>query len=128
MYHLPSNIVQIIYSFDSTYHEKYNQLKKEFSFVNSFWGLQFHNQAVSETMTSYKMQATHKSTLELANYWNSQFLAANFMSIESYSNWYTKNGVCSPVHFTDNNKWKRIMPILKAHIASFKFQLKKNII
>ena len=30
MYNLPNNIIQIIYTFDSTYHKKYNQLKKEF--------------------------------------------------------------------------------------------------
>lgn len=128
MYHLPNNIIQIIYSYDSTYHQKYNQLKKEFSFVNSFWGLQFHNQAISETMTSDKMKGTYKTTIDLANYWNKQFLEANFMSVQNYNNWYTKNGVCTPMHYSENNKWSKIMPILKANICSYQFQIKKNII
>ena len=128
MYHLPNNIIQLIYSFDCTYHQMYNQLKKEFSYVNSFWGLQFHNQSISETMTSDKMKATYKSTVELASYWNKQFLEANFMSVQNYNNWYTKNGVCSPIHFSDNNNWSKIMPILKANISSFKFLKKKNIV
>lgn len=128
MYNLPKNIIQIIYSFDSTYHQKYNQLKKEFCYVNRFWGLQFHNQAVTERMSSNKMKSSHKTTVELAEYWNNKFLKANFMSIQSYNDWYTKNGVCSPMHFSDNNKWSKIMPILKANINSYQYQLRKNII
>ena len=128
MYHLPNNIIQLIYSFDSTYHQMYNQVKKEFSYVNNFWGLQFHNQSISETMTSDKMKATYKNTVELANYWNNQFLESNFMSVLNYNNWYTINGVCSPIHFSDNNNWSKIMPIFKANINSYKFQKKKNII
>ena len=79
-------------------------------------------------MSSNKMKSSHKATVELAEYWNKKFLEANFMSINTYNDWYTKNGVCSPVYYTDQNKWKKILPILKANISSYQYQLKKNII
>ena len=47
MYHLPIRIIELIYSFDPTYHNVYNGVKKEFETVNDFWGLVFHNQSVS---------------------------------------------------------------------------------
>ena len=127
MFHLPNNIIQIIYSYDPTYHLQYNKVKQEFDYVNSFWGLKFHNQAVTE-MSSNNMKSTLKNIVDLSNYWNHTFLSQNFVSIDTYSNWYTKNGVCSPSHYTDINKWSKIWSVLKSNITSFKFLVKKKVI
>ena len=128
MFHLPNNIIELIYSYDSTFHNKYDQVKKEFSQVNNFWGIQFHNQAITERMSSQKMKATYSNSVELSKYWNNEFLKSTYISIDNYNNWYTKNGVCSPVHHSDIYSWRKIWPIFKANLASYRFLSRKNLV
>ena len=47
-------------------------------------------------------------------------------SINNYQQWYTKNGVCSPVHITDTSKWGNCWKILKVNIQSYKFLNQKG--
>ena len=124
--YLPKNIIALIYSFDSTYHQVYQNVVKEFSTVNDFWGLKFHNQSVTETMSSNKMRSTQKQVNNLADYWNKDFINQSYLSINNYQQWYAKNGVCSPVHITDTNKWGKYWKILKVNIESYKFLNKKE--
>ena len=124
--YLPKNIITLIYSFDPTYHQVYQKVMKEFYTVNDFWGLQFHNQSVTETMSSNKMRSTQKQINNLADYWNKDFINQSYLSINNYQQWYTKNGVCSPVHITDTSKWGTCWKILKVNIQSYKFLNKKG--
>jgi len=128
MYKLPEKIIFLIYSFDSTYHQKYSQVKKEFLHVNEFWGLQFHNQSITERMSSNKMKSSYSTIIGLANYWNNEFLKATFVSIDTAQDWYNVNGVCSPSHYSDTNSWKKIWPAFKAKLSSYKFLAKKKLI
>ena len=125
MYNLPNNIIQLIYSFDSTYHQSYTDLKKEFLQVNDFWGLKFNNSQVSQKMTSDKMRSNYQQIKNLTNYWNTNFLknhCPNYLE----NIWQDKNGVCSAIHYTDNNKWGNNWKIFMQNIKCYKFLKSKN--
>ena len=107
MYHLPKSIVKHIYEFDPTFHEIYNIALSEFKFKTQFWrlkwlnrNLDYHSHIYSQNI--YKIgdfQSSHKSIIDLCNYWNITFYK-NYNT--STSLFYENKKNCSEEFITDN--------------------------
>ncbi len=125
MIQLPKDIWNYIYSFDCTYYNKYNQVLSEFNNINDFWGLKFHNPNIWQEMSSKKMRITFEKAISLSDYWNNDFLKNHCTSEETHNLWYTKTGVCSPIHISDEQKWGKYWKILMNNIGCYKFLEKR---
>ena len=67
------------------------------------------------------MRTTFERASSLSDYWNNDFLKNNYISEETHNLWYTKTGVCSPIHISDEQKWGKYWTILMNNIGCYKF-------
>ena len=124
MIQLPKDIWNHIYSFDSTYYNKYNQVLSEFNNVNDFWGLKFHNPNIWQEMSSKKMRTTYERASSLSDYWNNDFLKIIIYQKKHIIYGILKQ-VCSPIHISDEQKWGKYWTILMNNIGCYKFLEKR---
>ena len=72
LYSLPNNIIQLIYSFDPTYHIIYNNVKKEFHNLTPYWKITNDtlegNYYYSHNITEYNLN--YYKACEIKNFWN----------------------------------------------------------
>ncbi|VVU94837.1 hypothetical protein CPAV1605_562 [seawater metagenome] len=128
MIQLPKEIWSYIYTFDPTYYNKYDQVIKEFNYVNEFWGIKFHNPNVSDRMSSNKVRTTYSKIKDLDKYWNKDFIQYKFISASSLNLYLTSKGVCSPRHHVDNNKWGNYWKVLLNNINVYSYLNSKKLI
>ena len=76
LYSLPNNIIQLIYSFDPTYHIIYNNVKKEFNNLTPYWKITNNvlegNYYYSHCISEYKFDY-HKAN-KIKNMWNTNVI------------------------------------------------------
>ena len=80
----PSDILTKIYSYDSTFHEKYEDLKNEFYEKTPYWGIVNVNIDNSFKPTS-KYYLTYKQAKKLEVYWNNDYHIRNIIDNPNYN-------------------------------------------
>ena len=74
-YRLPRSVRSLIFEFDSTYHEIYTVLRKEFYQKSSFWRIKWLNNDVNygrgSSYETIKYDSYRHQVLGLTTYWNS---------------------------------------------------------
>jgi len=115
LYSLPKNIIELIYSYDSTYHNIYNKIKNEFHKLTPYWKVTNDvlesNYYYSHSISEYKLN--YYKANEIKNMWNKNIIVKlikenpyyNFMTesdIEKTFSTNTKNTIVSLFDFHPN--------------------------
>lgn len=80
-YRLPKSVRSLIFEFDSTYHEIYTVLRKEFYQKSSFWRIKWLNNDVNygrgSSYETIKYDSYRHQVLGLTTYWNSSCIQSS---------------------------------------------------
>jgi hypothetical protein len=80
----PGEILSIIYTYDSTFHDKYHDLKNEFHEKTAFWNITNDNVDNSFKSTT-KYSLTYKQAKKLELYWNNDYHVRNINNNPNYN-------------------------------------------
>lgn len=85
-YNLPDNVIKIIYSFDTTYHNIYKELMDEFYKKTPYWCVS--NDVLDNSYYSYhnpsKYSLEFNKARNIKNYWNNDYILDNIRKNPAY--------------------------------------------
>lgn len=125
---LPKSIIDKIYEYDSTYHDIYTIVKREFILKTPFWRIKWVNKkhdlgavqrwSSDNDIPLYHYESYKHQIIDIIEYWNSHNFPSNnpFDGVVSKK---TLNNNCISEYITDENGKGGVCKILR-HINSLK--------
>lgn len=123
---LPKSIIDKIYEYDSTYHDIYTIVKKEFILKTPFWRVKWLNKTfdISDSRDNdiplYYYESYKYQILHIIEYWNTyKFPSNNPLGFVRVGSNEKINNNCTSEYITDENGKGGVCKILR-HINSLK--------